>query len=585
DGNDVSTDVLTAETTETGVKLTAGTVTTTTVAKVIATAAADSNITTTITVTILASDVAVENDADEYAEAVKNGSDIWVAGLEDSYVYTGTAIKPDIRVYYGTSLLTLNKDYSLKYANNTKVASSTDTKAPSITITFKGSYQNTSKTKWIENFSIVAKNLKNTDDTTEDVVVNNVTALVKSSKNGNKEQTLVPTLLYNGKALKYNKDFVFTEDSETSFADAGEYTVTLEGIGNFQGTAEATITLSETANNISSAKVAGIKKKYTYPEGTSADEIVPVITYKGVDEPLEEGTDYAYTIANHSGIGTATVTIIGMGNYYGSKKVTYKIVKSNVKTSIEDATVTLVGGDSQTYVKGNVTPDVTVVCSDTTLTKGTDYTVSYKNNKNVGTATVTIKGKGSYNGQCSKEFTIVQADLSDLSVLATDVQYNKKSNAYKKTKVTITDTNGKKLQAGKDYDKTFTYSSSSDVPDAGDTVTVTITAKDNSNYTGSITTEYQIYDKSCNIAKAKVSFNDSFEYTGQSIKPDKDDMTITLKSGKTTTTLTSSDYEIVSYSNNVKAGTAKVTIRGIGDYGGMKTVSFKIQKKSITQNE
>ncbi|MCR4903357.1 MAG: Ig-like domain-containing protein, partial [Butyrivibrio sp.] len=147
DGNDVSTDVLTAETTETGVKLTAGEVTTTTVAKVIATAAADSNITTSLTVTILASDVAVENDAEKYAEAVENGSDIWVAGLEDSYVYTGTAIKPDIRVYYGTSLLTLNKDYSLKYANNTKVASSTDTKAPSITITFKGSYQNTSKTK------------------------------------------------------------------------------------------------------------------------------------------------------------------------------------------------------------------------------------------------------------------------------------------------------------------------------------------------------------------------------------------------------------------------------------------------------
>lgn len=43
---------------------------------------------------------------------------------------------------------------------------------------------------------------------------------------------------------------------------------------------------------------------------------------------------------------------------------------------------------------------------DTVLKKGTDYTVSYKNNKNIGTATVTFTGKGKYTGEIQKTFKI-----------------------------------------------------------------------------------------------------------------------------------------------------------------------------------
>ena len=41
------------------------------------------------------------------------------------------------------------------------------------------------------------------------------------------------------------------------------------------------------------------------------------------------------------------------------------------------------------------------------------------------------------------------------------------------------------------------------------------------------------------------------------------------------------DFEIVGYKNNTKKGNAEVTIRGIGNYGGTKTVKFKIAKKTI----
>ena len=51
---------------------------------------------------------------------------------------------------------------------------------------------------------------------------------------------------------------------------------------------------------------------------------------------------------------------------------------------------------------------------------------------------------------------------------------------------------------------------------------------------------------------------------------------------KKTTLKFDEDYEIVGYEKNVNKGTAKVTIIGTGEYGGMKTVSFKIKPESVT---
>ena len=52
-----------------------------------------------------------------------------------------------------------------------------------------------------------------------------------------------------------------------------------------------------------------------------------------------------------------------------------------------------------------------------------------------------------------------------------------------------------------------------------------------------------------------------------------------MKVGKTV--LEPEDYEITGYSNNINKGTAKLTIQGIGNYGGTKTVNFTIKAKSI----
>ena len=87
--------------------------------------------------------------------------------------------------------------------------------------------------------------------------------------------------------------------------------------------------------------------------------------------------------------------------FTGSKAQKWKLVRPTVT----DATVT--GLSSRYYTGKAIKPNPKVVVGGLILTKGTDYTLSYKNNVKVGTATVTIKGKGSYSGSVSKIFKIL----------------------------------------------------------------------------------------------------------------------------------------------------------------------------------
>ncbi|MBR1752475.1 MAG: hypothetical protein IJ740_16675 [Ruminococcus sp.] len=79
--------------------------------------------------------------------------------------------------------------------------------------------------------------------------------------------------------------------------------------------------------------------------------------------------------------------------------------KHSLIKEIKTSKITL-SKTSYTYTGKAKKPAVTVKYDKTTLKKGTDYTVSYKNNKAVGKATVTIKGKGGYTGTVTKTFKI-----------------------------------------------------------------------------------------------------------------------------------------------------------------------------------
>ena len=68
--------------------------------------------------------------------------------------------------------------------------------------------------------------------------------------------------------------------------------------------------------------------------------------------------------------------------------------------------------DSFVYDGTQKEPGVAIKVNGATLEEGKDYDVSYKNNKDAGTATVTITGKGNYEGSSStKDFTITKRPL------------------------------------------------------------------------------------------------------------------------------------------------------------------------------
>ena len=79
---------------------------------------------------------------------------------------------------------------------------------------------------------------------------------------------------------------------------------------------------------------------------------------------------------------------------------------------IDIAKAQVTGIVNKTYAGRRLTQDLTVRIGSETLIEGTDYTVSYTNNTHVGTATITIKGKGSYKGSITKTFKILKAEQS-----------------------------------------------------------------------------------------------------------------------------------------------------------------------------
>ena len=125
------------------------------------------------------------------------------------------------------------------------------------------------------------------------------------------------------------------------------------------------------------------------------------MTVKDGSVTLVNGTDYGVSYSNNVNVGTATVTITGKRNYSGSKSVTFTIVSK----SISGVTVSSIV--NQTYTGGAIEPSITVKDGNITLVNGTGYSVSYSNNVQVGTATVTITGKGNYSGNKSITFAIV----------------------------------------------------------------------------------------------------------------------------------------------------------------------------------
>ena len=207
--------------------------------------------------------------------------------------------------------------------------------------------------------------------------------------------------------------------------------------------------------SISKASVTLSTSTYAY-DGKAK---TPSVTVKVGGKTLKKDTDYTISYSNNTKVGTAKVTITGKGNYTGSVSKTYSI-KNNFKKA------TASGISNKSYTGKNITQSITVKYNGKTLKNGTDYTVSYSNNKNIGTATVKIAGKGSYTGTIAKTFKInpVKQEIQKLtakskaffvdwaqkdSATGYEIQYATNSKFTSAKKVTITNNKTDKTTVSK----------------------------------------------------------------------------------------------------------------------------------------
>ncbi|WP_279012058.1 cellulase family glycosylhydrolase [Ruminococcus bicirculans (ex Wegman et al. 2014)] len=390
-----------------------------------------------------------------------------------------------------------------------------------------------------------------------------VTIVAGQSKNiGASSSTSGAVLTY-----KSTTPYICTVDKNgnvTAFKTGTGY-VTVTASANGYGSVSKDVKIVVSKKSLNNGLITLSETSYVY-DGTYKKPTATV-TFGG--KVLQEGKDYTISYRNNLNVGVTTVIATGMGDYTGYTSKNFTITKR----AMAGGTVSV--ASSVSFTGSNITPSVTVKVAGRTLTSGTDYTVSYSNNKNVGKATVKITGKGNYSGSLSAKFDIVPAkqQIQKLetkykgfyidwaqkgSATGYDVEYSVNAN--------MSGAVSKHLTANKP--DTLTVSGL-----AGDkTYYVRVRSYTNVNgkvYYGAWSDVKSIKTANNDITKATVSGISTKAFTGKAITQN-----VTVKVGNTVLK-NGTDYT-VSYSNNKKVGNATVKITGKGKYGGVITKTFKI---------
>ena len=253
--------------------------------------------------------------------------------------------------------------------------------------------------------------------------------------------------------------------------DAGTYKVTAscESESTIY-TAEATFTVEPREIE---AKDVAFDKELTY----TGNELTQTVTVTVNGKTLTVGTDYTVSDLTGTEPGSYPVTVAGTGNYTGTVTKSFEIAKADISS----AEITYDAGPYG-YTGKEWKPEVAVSFNDAALTADTDYTVSYENNINAGTAKIIITGIGDhFTGSTEKTFTINSAEISGCTFAPiADVTYNTKAHTPEVT-VAIS---GRTFEA--DRDSTFSSAPNNNAGPA----TVTVTGK--GNFTGTASKTFTI---------------------------------------------------------------------------------------------
>ena len=236
----------------------------------------------------------------------------------------------------------------------------------------------------------------------------------------------------DGKSLAEGTDYTVSYENNVA---PGIANITVQGKGNYTGTAKQTFAIidactdgrphdwKDTIKKASFTEEGGIQVSCAKCGAT--DYVVPLpkvqyvklsdtsYTYDGkAKKPtvavgvnageLLRSDQYKVTWSNNTNAGTATAKVTLTGDWYeGTKKLTFPIKPAAVSKAAAAAI------KDQTYTGKALKPAVKLTFGGKTLTAGTDYTLTYRDNKAVGTASVTVNGKGNFTGTKKVSFRIL----------------------------------------------------------------------------------------------------------------------------------------------------------------------------------
>lgn len=301
-------------------------------------------------------------------------------------------------------------------------------------------------------------------------------------------------------------------------------------------------------------------------------------------------------------------TLTGNGKSVTACAVCGAVIKS---TTIYYPETVTISATKYTYTGKAIKPAVTVKDSAGNAVSAGNYTVTYSNNINVGTATVTVAFKGNYSGTKKLTFTVIPQQVTGLKVTAvskasvklswsasggakyyklqqstdgkqwTNVAVTDKTaysvtnlTAAKKYQYRVTPYDGTKKIAGKTSSVLSTFTCKTHTKKTAVSAKATLSANGKAVTTCSacgvaLSSSVIYYPKTFTLSATSVA------YTGKALKPA---LTVKDSAGK----VISASYYSLSYANNVKIGTGTVTVTFKGNYSGKKTLSFKIVPAQVT---
>lgn len=331
--------------------------------------------------------------------------------------------------------------------------------------------------------------------------------------------------------------------------NAGTATATIIGVGNYYGS----ITLNYTIEPYD-VSLLPMRLTSTDPLYYNKGEIKPeAVLNRGHD--LEVGKDYVLSYFNNiNASDQAKVIATGIRNYKGTNSINFTINPKDI-----NEVIFYLDSYEYMYTSDEIRPEVK---NDEELSSAYDYSLEYLDNILVGEASINIIGKNNYTNTQTIYFTIKESDISNMElILFEDTFIYRYGGVFPLAMIPGLSRNIDYILSYEDNDKVGTGK---------------VIATGTGQYTGTLEKTFTIlpYD----ISDLTIELDsDEYKYTSDRIKPK------TIIVSPETTLVEDADYT-VKYSNNLKIGTANISVTGIGNYIGYLDRTFEIVGRSILDN-